>query len=65
MRAEVICRAADLAASQGPDVNEALRLWDLAGVQMKVGMPSPGCRSHFSFLAIIGCYGQILQTNLA
>jgi hypothetical protein len=31
MRVEVICRAADLAAAHGPDVEEALRLWDAAG----------------------------------
>lgn len=31
MRAEVVCRAADLAANHGADVDDALRLWDVAG----------------------------------
>jgi hypothetical protein len=31
MNAEVLCRAADLAATHGPDIEEALRLWDDAG----------------------------------
>lgn len=31
MRAEVIARAADLAASHGPDIDEAIRLWSTAG----------------------------------
>lgn len=31
MRAEVVARAADLAASHGPDIDEAIRLWSTAG----------------------------------
>jgi hypothetical protein len=31
VRAEILIRAADLAASCGPDVDEAIRLWSAAG----------------------------------
>ena len=31
MRIEVVCRAADLAVTHGADIDEALRLWDIAG----------------------------------